>query len=70
MKSLKIEVAAPPSEENENLEENDDLGGPLVVSLRNAPTTLTDGTYALNLFRGNPDTSDKELEEEFGKDAY
>ena len=67
---MKIEVAAPPSEENENLEENDDLGGPLVVSLRNAPTTLTDGTYAFNLFRGNPDTSDKELEEEFGKDAY
>ena len=70
MKSLKIEVAAPPSEENENLEENDDLGGPLVVSLRNAPTTLTDGTYACTLFRGNPDTNDNELEEEFGKDAY
>ena len=64
IKALKIEVA--PSEKNEG----NDLGGPLVVSLRTAPTTLTDGTYAFNLFRGNPDTSDRELEKEFGNDAY
>ena len=68
IKSLKIEVA--PSSADEKNEAGNDLGGPLVVCLRNAPRTLTDGTYEFNLFRGNPDTSDKELEEEFGKDAY
>ena len=62
IKALKIEVA--PSEKNEG-NDWEALGRFFTHRADNRPTD-----DAFNLFRGNPDTSDRELEKEFGNDAY